>query len=132
MPPQFIRPLRIVVVVLLPILLILGSVRLLAADEYLAFEYGRAAFRPDPFGFSHDQRVTYAAANFRDVREAQPIDALASQQLSNATLYKGRELKHMQDAQNVYQAVRSAIGLARPALATARADCNRSCSPFHL
>ena len=88
---------------LLPVLLLLGSVRLLITNEYLAFEYGKASFPVDPFGFELSQRLEFASANFRYVRENQPIDALANQRLGDQPLYNARELKHMQDVQKVYQ-----------------------------
>ncbi len=105
MPAPFIRLLQILIVLALPIVLVGGAVRLLVTDEYLAFEYGKADFPKDPFGFDQAQRLTYASANFRYVRENQPPEALANQQLDGAPLYNTRELKHMQDVQNVYQAV---------------------------
>ena len=105
MPTQVARLLKIVVGLLLPILLVVGSVRLLVTDQYLAFEYGKTDFSPDPFGFDNAQRLAFAAANFRYVREAQPIETLANQRLGDSPLYNSRELKHMQDVQNVYQAV---------------------------
>jgi integral membrane protein (TIGR01906 family) len=105
MPTQVARLLKIVVGLLLPILLVVGAVRLLVTDQYLAFEYGKTDFSPDPFGFDQAQRLKYASANFEYVRESQPIDALANQQLNGSPLYNARELKHMQDVQNVYQAV---------------------------
>jgi integral membrane protein (TIGR01906 family) len=105
MPTQVARLLKIVVGLLLPILLVIGAVRLLVTDQYLTFEYGKADFPPDPYGFDQAQRLTYASANFEYVRESQPIDALANQQLDGSPLYNARELKHMRDVQNVYQSV---------------------------
>lgn len=99
----FTRFLQILIAVLIPILLILGSVRLLITDQYLTFEYGKASFPADPFGFDQTQRLDYASVNFRYVRENQPIDALASLRLGNKPIYNARELKHMQDVQKVYQ-----------------------------
>lgn len=105
MPTQTAQLLKIPIVLLIPLVLVIGSVRLLVTDQYLAFEYGKADFPTDPFGFDQVQRLTYASANFRYVRENQPPEVLANQQLDGALLYNTRELKHMQDVQNVYQAV---------------------------
>jgi integral membrane protein (TIGR01906 family) len=96
--------LKISIILLIPILLVLGSVRLLVTDQYLAWEYSKASFPKDPFGFDLPQRLTYASANFRYVRENQPADALAEQRLGELPLYNERELKHMNDVQDVYQA----------------------------
>ena len=105
MPTPIVRFLKVLLLLLLPLLLVIGSVQLLVTDPYLAFEYGKANFPPDPFGFDRAQRLAFASANFRYVREAQPLQALADQRLGDAPLYNERELKHMQDVQNVYQAV---------------------------
>lgn len=89
----------------MPVALLLGSVRLLVTDQYLAFEYGKADFPLDPFAFDPAQRLAYASENFRYVREGRTIGALAAQRLGNRPLYNERELQHMQDVQNVYELV---------------------------
>jgi integral membrane protein (TIGR01906 family) len=136
MPASTVRFLKLLLFLLLPLLLVTGSVRLLITDQYLAFEYSKANFPADPFGFDQAQRLAYASANFRYAREGQSIATLAAQRLGDAPLYNERELKHMQDVQNVYQAAwlvwRLAVGIAllaalalawraetRPALAAA-------------
>lgn len=98
-----IRLFKLSIVLSIPVLLVLGSVRLLVTDPYLAFEYGKTGFPADLFGFDADQRLDYATANFRYVREARPLAALADQSLDDNPLYNNRELKHMQDVQTVYQ-----------------------------
>ena len=105
MPTSIVRFLKLLLFLLLPLLVVIGPVRLLVTNEYLAFEYGKADFPRDPFGFDQAQRLAYASANFRYVREGQSIATLVEQRLGDAPLYNDRELKHMQDVQNVYQAV---------------------------
>lgn len=102
--PWLIRLLQAVFIAGLPLILVLGAVQLLVTDAYLAFEYGKADFPPDAFGLSQPQRLNYAAANFRYVREAQPLSALAEQELDGQPAYNTRELGHMRDVQRVYQA----------------------------
>ena len=104
MPTSIVRFLSLVLFLSVPLLLVVGSVRLLVTNEYLAFEYGKSDFPQDPFGFDQAQRLAYASANFRFVRNGQSIAALADQRLSDAPLYNDRELKHMQDVQSVYGA----------------------------
>ena len=104
MSTQLSRYLQILLTLLLPVLLVLGSVRLLITNEYLAFEYGKASFPPDSFGFDRSQRLDYASVNFRYVREQQPLDALSRLRMGERSIYDERELKHMQDVQKVYQA----------------------------
>ncbi|MBI3176657.1 MAG: TIGR01906 family membrane protein [Chloroflexi bacterium] len=105
MPPLLIRLLKLLISFLLPLVLVVSSVRLLVTDQYLSSEYGKTDFPPDPFGFDQAQRLTYASANFEYVRGSQPIDALANQQSNGLPLYNARELSHMRDVQNVYQSV---------------------------
>jgi integral membrane protein (TIGR01906 family) len=104
MPTSIVQFLKLLLFLLLPLLLVIGSVRLLVTTEYLAYEYGKGDFPQDPFGFDQAQRLAYAAANFGYVRDGQPIAALAAQRLDNAPVYNNRELKHMQDVQRVYGA----------------------------
>lgn len=104
MSTQIARFLQILLTLLLPVFLVLGSVRLLITNQYLVFEYGKDSFPADPFGFDRSQRLTYASANFSYVREKQPLDALSRLRLGEISIYNERELKHMQDVQKVYQA----------------------------
>ena len=101
-PTPLIRLLTVLIILLLPVVIIISSVRLLVTDQYLAFEYSKADFPADIFGFTSGQRFAYAFANFRYVRDDQPLTVLADQQMTGVPVYNERELKHMQDVQNVY------------------------------
>ncbi len=105
MSPFVIRWSKTLLILFLPLILVLGSVRLLITDQYLDFEYGKASFPEDPYGFDRPQRLAYSSATFRYVREDQPVETIANQSLDDGPLYNSRELKHMQDVQDVYQAV---------------------------
>lgn len=104
-PLFIVHILKTLIILLVPMALVLTSVRLLVTDQYLAFEYGKADFPLDPFGFDRAQRLAYASENFRYVREGQAIEALATQRLGDLPLYNERELQHMQDVQNAYELV---------------------------
>jgi integral membrane protein (TIGR01906 family) len=99
----YLPTLNMLVILLIPLLLVLGSVRLLVTDQYLAFEYGKASFPLDLYGFDQSQRMDYASSNFHYVRKNLPVEFLQSQELGSQQLYNEREVKHMQDVQNVYQ-----------------------------
>lgn len=105
MSPTIVRILKFALVLAVPYLLVIGAVRLLVTDGYLSIAYARAGFPPDPFGFTTAERLDYASANFRYVREALPLAALADARRDGALRYNARELKHMQDVQAVFQAV---------------------------
>lgn len=92
-------------VLLIPIFLLGGSVRLISTERFLEFEYTRPGFPPDPFGFIPSQRLSLAAKNLDFVRDGLSITSLSQQELGGLPLYNPRELAHMQDVQDVYQAV---------------------------
>ena len=104
--PQFIsRVLKTLLVLLIPVLLMLGSARLLATDSYLAFEYGKASFPPDSYGFTQQQRFILASTNIHYVRAHLPDNELSKQTLSGAPVYNEREVSHMVDVQSVFQVI---------------------------
>jgi integral membrane protein (TIGR01906 family) len=100
-----IKTLKFIFILTIPFFLLLGSVRLVASDQYLAFEYGKSDFPPDMYGFTQSQRFTIASANLVFLRENLAIDALSSQLLAEEPVYNSRELSHMLDVQKVYQAM---------------------------
>jgi len=92
-------------VLLIPILVVFGSVRLLATDAYLAFEYGKTSFPPDVYGFTPQQRFELASTNIHYVRAHLPDNILAVQALDGTPIYNSREVSHMADVQSVFQAI---------------------------
>lgn len=104
MPVALRRWLQVTIVALMPIVLVLGAVRLLATDQYLALEYNRSDFPPDRYGFDYAARLGYAWATVRYMRDGLGLSTLADLQWEGQPLYNDRELTHMQDVQNVYQA----------------------------
>lgn len=96
--------LKLLIILLIPFVIILGTVRLLATEPYLAFEYNKSDFPEDPIGFDRPQRLAHGAANLQFVTQDQPLADLSGQMHNGAPLYNSRELKHMQDVQYIYQA----------------------------
>jgi hypothetical protein len=92
-------------VFLIPVILILSSARLLATDNYVAFEYGKASFPPDLYGFTPQQRFILASTNIHYVRAHLPDNELAKQTLNGTPVYNEREVSHMADVQTVFQYV---------------------------
>jgi integral membrane protein (TIGR01906 family) len=99
------QTLKILIIVLVPLIIVPGVVRLLTTDHYLAFEYGKSDFPKDIFGFDQSQRLNHASDNLRYLVENKPSDFLASQKHNNTALYDQREVSHMQDVQYVFQGV---------------------------
>jgi integral membrane protein (TIGR01906 family) len=96
---------RILLTLLIPILIILGSARLLATDAFLAFEYGKASFPLDAYGFTQQQRFELASSNIHYVRAHLPGDTLAVQIVNGTPAYTPREVSHMADVQLVFQVI---------------------------
>ncbi len=97
--------LETLIIICLPLLIVLGSVRLLATDQYLAYEYGKAGFPPDSFGFSDQQRFILASTNIHYVNAHLPNDELSKQTMNGMPVFTPREVSHMADVQAVFQAV---------------------------
>jgi integral membrane protein (TIGR01906 family) len=105
MPSRSTQILKLLINLLIPIFIISGAVQLLTTDPYLAFEYGKAGFPPDSFGFTDRQRFIFASTNIHYVRAHLPNDELSKQLLNGTPVYNPREVSHMADVQAVFQSV---------------------------
>lgn len=95
--------LQLLIILLIPVLIVLTTVHLLATDQYLAFEYSKASFPPDPFGFTNHQRFVFASTDIHYMRAHLPSDELSKQILNGVPLYTSREVAHMADVQTVFK-----------------------------
>ncbi len=102
---QLTKILKLLTILLVTIFIVGGAVQLLATDPYLAFEYGKAGFPPDPFGYTQQERFDLASSNIHYVRAHLPNDALSTQTLNGVPVYNPREVSHMVDVQAVFQSV---------------------------
>jgi integral membrane protein (TIGR01906 family) len=110
---------RWLVIVAAPIMLTVGTVRLLItwdSPSYPEFEYGRIA--PDAFGFSNEQRLEYAEATLAYLRRPEPapevIFMLEDLRLpdSDQPLYNEAEIGHMVDVKVVADAFKPAFWIS--------------------
>ena len=76
MPNRLTQILKLLIILLIPVFIFSGAARLLATDSYLAFEYSKASFPPDSFGFTDQQRFILASTNIHYVRAHLHIDEL--------------------------------------------------------
>lgn len=93
----------------IPLLLVIGGVRLLLSEQFLRFEYSRPGFPVDPFGFSAQDRLDYGPYALNYIYNGETIDYLAALRLpgdkcwhkvaggSDCPLFSERELQHMAD-----------------------------------
>lgn len=104
MSSSLLKIIQVLLALLIPVFLLGGSVRLVASEKFLEIEYARSGFPPDPYGFSLSERLGLARKNLEFVRLNLPITALSQQQIDGLPVYNQRELSHMQDVQDVFQA----------------------------
>jgi integral membrane protein (TIGR01906 family) len=106
--PKLISAIRWLVVIAIPFLLALGTLRLMItwnSPSYPEFEYPRIS--PDPFGLSQEERLELARANLDYLRRPEPaaevIFLLEDLRLSDTgePLYNQREIGHMLDVKNL-------------------------------
>lgn len=92
------------VVILVPVFLLMTSVRLLLFPVFTQLEYYRPGFPADPYGFTLQDRQKWSQISVDYLTNAAGIDFLANQKLDeNTPLYNERELSHMQDVKNLVQ-----------------------------
>ncbi|HLV43996.1 MAG TPA: TIGR01906 family membrane protein [Aggregatilineales bacterium] len=93
---------RVVIVGALPLVLVLLNARVLMSDAYLRWEYGRASFPADTYGFSQAERLQHARRALAYLFNDEDIDYLGDQTFPDGSpLYNERELSHMVDVKVV-------------------------------
>jgi integral membrane protein (TIGR01906 family) len=103
------------IVLLIPLLLVLSSVRLVMTPQFLAFEYHRADFPPDIYGFSREDRLNYAPFAIDYLLNDSGIDYLGDLTFDDGRpLFNERELGHMVDVKSLTRAALLVLTLALP------------------
>jgi integral membrane protein (TIGR01906 family) len=82
-----------------PFLLVVGNIRVVANPWFIQFEYNRADFPADPYGFTLAQRTPLAMAGlYSVVPEGAGLIELEQARLPNGEpAFNAREIKHMRD-----------------------------------
>jgi len=100
------RTLGILVSLLVPVVLLLTSVRLLLTPTFVFIEYHMPGFPEDPYGMTQEQRLRYAPLALAYLLNDEDIGFLAEQHFVDGTsLYNQRELGHMDDVKSLAQTV---------------------------
>jgi integral membrane protein (TIGR01906 family) len=99
------------IVLTVPLVLLVGSVRLLMLPIVMQWEYQRPDFEVDYYGFTTQDRLDYAPLALTYLLTSEPIEYLARQTLTGdkcfppqdtpCPMFKANELKHMEDVKNV-------------------------------
>lgn len=88
-----------------PLLLILGSVRLAMTPQFLSFEYHRPDMHEDPYGFTLEDRLRWGPLGIEYLVTDADISLLGNLQFENGNpMFSERELKHMVDVKIVTRA----------------------------
>lgn len=96
----------ILVVILVPIFLLMTSIRLLLLPVFTQLEYKRPGFPPDQYGFTLQERLKWSRVSLDYLTNSAGIEFLANEKLDAATpLFNERELSHMLDVKNLVQAM---------------------------
>jgi integral membrane protein (TIGR01906 family) len=87
-----------------PILVVLLAVRLIMTPLFLQIEYSRPGFPGDVYGFTQQDRLSYAPFALNYLFNDEDIDYLGDLTFADGTsLYNVRELRHMRDVKLVTQ-----------------------------
>jgi len=102
--PWLERALRWPLLVILPVLFLLTSVRLLLTPAFVRLNYALPGFPQDPYGFTRQERLHGAGVALAYLLNDQPIDFLGDLRFDNGQpVYNDRELKHMEDVKVLVQ-----------------------------
>jgi integral membrane protein (TIGR01906 family) len=94
----------ILIIILIPLIIIMTSVRLLFNPLFLEVEYRMPGFPEDSYGFSLQDRLKWSKISLDYLFNSSDSTFLANQKFSDGTpLYNDRELSHMADVKKVVQ-----------------------------
>lgn len=97
------------VLISMPFVYLIGVILFVFQPWFIAFEYQRASFPPDPYGFTNAERFEYGSRSIRYIT-AIPESSLAEITGPNGSpIYQESELAHMADVRRVFQGARWAF-----------------------
>lgn len=98
------RAVLLLVVIIVPFFLMMTAIRLLFTPLFLQLEYRAPGFPADPYGFTLEDRLTWAGISLQYLLDDSDLSFLADQRLPDGTpLYNERELSHMLDVKVLVQ-----------------------------
>jgi len=93
---------QVLLVIMVPFVVLMTSIRILLTPSTVDIEYRLPNVPADSYGFTFNQRTTYAKLAVQYLTNSQEISFLADQTFPNGQpLYNDRELSHMQDVKNL-------------------------------
>ncbi len=95
---------RTYLIVIFPIVLVLLAARLVMTPLFLQFEYNRADFPADSFGFTREDRLMYAPYALNYLLNGAGVEYLGDLKSADGhLLYAADELRHMRDVKTLTQ-----------------------------
>ena len=103
--PGWLTAARIFLQVLIPVILVLTSVRMLMTNAFVRFNYSLPGFPGDRYGFTEADRLFHAPIALEYLSNAEGIEFLGDQQFDDGSpVYNASELGHMEDVKEVTRA----------------------------
>ncbi len=107
-----------IVSLLIPLVLILGVVRLLMTSAFLNFEYRTPNFPADSYGFTREDRLHWSEIALDYLLNSEDVSFLGDLRFEDGTpVYNARELRHMVDVKLVVRLILRVWYVAVAALA---------------
>ena len=104
--PRWPRLVQLLIVLALPVVLLVISMRLVTSHWFVRWEYGKPDFPPDLYGLSTAERTHLAEVCVDYLATSADISLLADLELPDGQpAFNDRELRHMADVQAVYDAL---------------------------
>lgn len=97
------RLLQAIIVITLPPLLVLVSVRLVMTEAFLQLEYNRPGFPEDEYGFTTEDRLEYGPYGVNYLLNDADISYLGDLEIDGQPAFDMDELQHMEDVKIVTQ-----------------------------
>ncbi|HOT91628.1 MAG TPA: TIGR01906 family membrane protein [Anaerolineae bacterium] len=105
--------LRVLIVIAVPLVLVMGTVRLLTLPWYPAWEYSKPGFPEDPLAMAPAERLRLARACIAFLNRPRGVVSLAELRFDDGTpAFNAREVGHMDDVKLVYDRLTTAAALA--------------------
>lgn len=101
LPVALQRILQAIIIIFLPAVLVLGTVRVVMTEQYLKLEYNRPGFPEDRFGFSKEDRLEYGPYGIRYLLNNADISYLGDLEIDGRSAFNADELHHMKDVKVV-------------------------------
>ncbi|MBN1178336.1 MAG: TIGR01906 family membrane protein [Anaerolineae bacterium] len=93
--------LHILIVIALPLALFAATLRIVTGHWLVNWEYGKASFPPDTYGFSTEERIRLAEVSVDYLITDAGIELLADLETEGGAAFNARELEHMVDVKRV-------------------------------